>query len=127
MEAILNGSEKPADVIARGPHIYIPAEHKYKEAPGMITEFPREMFHETLGCKAANSKEEMTALESQGYRKQAYPAKPVAAESAAVGVDLSLMILQQQQQMQKQNEIIEKQGKQLEALMAAKTKKDSAA
>lgn len=127
MESVMNGTLKPADAIARGPHIYLEAEKKYKETPYTMQAFPRELYHQTEPPLIVNNDLEMEGAIARGFQKAAFPAKPLQPESASVGIDLNLLVLQQIQKMDKQNELIEKQGEQIKALMADKNKKKDAA
>ncbi len=106
----LNGVEKPADAIARGPHVYDPATRKYKEVQQTFSEYPKAMWqHETRKYKEAQSRDEEMELKSAGWQAKPFPeivAKPketVVAPSA----NLAEIILQQQQAMNKMQEQLE--------------------
>lgn len=123
MESVMNGVQKPSDVIAKGPHVYVEAEHKYREVPASRSEFPRAMYHETEGYMEANSKDHQEILETRGWQTNPFPVKPAKESPVAAGADLSLIVLQQRQAMDEQAKLLEQQGKQIAALMeAAETK-----
>jgi len=102
MEPILNGVQKPADVIARGSHIYDEATRKYKEVPYVPSEheYPRVMFHATEGEIFAQSREHELKLAEEGWRRNAYPAKVAKDTVTTPPADLALIVLAQQQQLQ---------------------------
>lgn len=114
---VLNGVQKPADMIARGPHEYIEAEHKYREKPATFKEYPRAMWHDDGGYTEAVSKDNQTALEAQGWSSKPFPVKVPQAVQAQ-GTDLALILLQQQQEMNKLKELVESQNKVIQASMA---------
>lgn len=96
----LNGVLKPADVIAKGPHVFNEATRKYEErSPTSPQPYPREMYHPDLDAVEATSNEHQSQLEAQGYRTTAFPAKPAKEPVSAVPVDYAALILSQQQQM----------------------------
>jgi hypothetical protein len=100
----LNGVLKPADVIARGPHVYDEATRKYKEVPAVHSEFPRAMWHETKGYCEAKSRENLMKLEAEGWQTKPFPEKPKKETVVAVSADLALIVLQQQQTMKDMQE-----------------------
>jgi hypothetical protein len=96
----LNGVMKPADVIAKGPHVYNPATRKYEEKTPIFSEYPRGMWHQTLGYKDVLSLDEQKKLQAEGWRTSPFPAPAVAKETVvAPAADLALIVLQQQQML----------------------------
>jgi hypothetical protein len=106
---VFNGVLKPADVIARGPHVFNEATRKYEEREQRYTEFPRAMWHATEGYQEAQSHEQMKHMEANGWQTKPFPAKVVAKETVvAPSADLALIVLQQQQTMKAMQEKLEK-------------------
>jgi hypothetical protein len=96
----LNGVMKPADVIAKGPHVYNPATRKYEEKTPIFSEYPRGMWHGALGYKDVLSLDEQKKLEADGWRTSPFPEKVVAKETVVTpAADLALIVLQQQQML----------------------------
>ena|SRR5579863_8392577 len=112
----LNGVVKPADVIARGPHIYNEATRKYEERAPIYSEFPRAMWHETDGYKEAHSREEQLKMEGAGWQTKPFPEKPAKDTVVASPVNLAEVLLTQELEM-----------KQLKQQLAALTEKPKAA
>lgn len=106
----LNGVVKPADTIAKGPHVFNENTRKYVELPQQaFAEFPRVMYHETEDAKCANGKEEQVQMEAAGWRTKAFPPKVVAKETVtAAPADLALIVLQQQQELKAMSEQLAK-------------------
>jgi hypothetical protein len=106
-QPVLNGVEKPADQIARGPHVFDEATRKYKELPQAFSEFPRAMWHQTLGYKEAGSREQKLQMESEGWSTSPFPAVATAKETTQTQAgDLAMIVLRQAEQMQKMQEQI---------------------
>jgi hypothetical protein len=117
---MLNGVQKPADVIARGPHRYDEATRKYVELPQSApSPYPRAMFHETLGASEAASPEQQRQMESERWKTTPFPPKPEKKENVvAPAADLALIVLQQQQTMKAQAEQMETMQRELAKLAA---------
>jgi hypothetical protein len=107
---VMNGVQKPADVIARGPHVYVESERKYKEASPVVSPWPRAMWHEDGGYTEARSLPHQKELEGKGWKTQPFPPKPVAAAAMPQSADLAMIVLQQQQ-------VLEQQARQIAQLM----------
>jgi hypothetical protein len=113
---VLNGVQKPADVIAKGPHIFDEATRKYKEIPQTFSEFPRAMWHQTLGYKEAQSREQKLHMESEGWSLTPFPAKVAKELIMAQSGDLAMIVLQQQATMQQQAELLQQMQEKLQSL-----------
>jgi hypothetical protein len=105
----LNGSVKPNDVIAKGPHVYDEATRKYIEKAAVVNEYPRAMWKVDGSYCEAQSKDHFEVLEMQGWKTK--PPKVQPKTEVAPNVDLTSILLQQQA-------LIEQQGKQIAQLMA---------
>jgi hypothetical protein len=106
---VLNGVEKPADVIARGRHVFDESTRKYKEVFDPPSEFPRAMWHQQLGYKEAQSREQKQQMEAEGWSITPFPSMAVVQPGPAVGSnDLALIVLQQAQQLQKMQEELQR-------------------
>jgi hypothetical protein len=104
----LNGVVKPADQIARGPHVWNEATRKYEERPAIFSEFPRAMWHETKGYAEAKDKNEQLKMQSEGWQTKPFPEKPKEKETiVAPAADLALIVLQQQQTMKAMQDQLE--------------------
>jgi hypothetical protein len=97
----LNGVQKPADVIARGPHKYNEATRKYEEIPFSVSEYPRAMWHhEKRLYQEAHSKAEQDAMQAEGWQTKPFAEQVAQKETVtAAPADLALIVLQQQQTM----------------------------
>ena len=108
---VLNGVLKPADQIARGPHVFNEATRKYEERPQTFSEYPRAMWnHEMRIQKDAISRQDQQAMESQGWSTKPFPEVMAKETVTAAPADLALIVLQQQQTMtamQKQLETLQ--------------------
>jgi hypothetical protein len=108
MEQILNGVQKPADVIARGPHVYVEAEHKYKEAPQQFREYPRALYHVEKGYIEAQSLEQEQSLKAEGWQRNPIVAKPI--QEAPKPTDASVV--------ESLSKLVEQQARQITSMMA---------
>lgn len=113
-----NGMQKPADVIAKGPHVYDEATRKYKEAPSIFSEYPRAMWNDDGGYIEARSLEHRKELEAKGWKIVQPPVKVAKENVQAPAADLALIVLQQQQEMKRLTELVESQKKTVETAMA---------
>jgi hypothetical protein len=105
---MLNGVQKPADAIARGPHRFDEATRKYVEIQPTFSEYPRAMWHATEGEGLAESKAQQVHMEANGWQAKPFPAKPVAKETVtAPAADLALIVLDQQRVMRQMQEKLE--------------------
>jgi hypothetical protein len=105
-----NHVQKPADVIARGPHVFDEASHQYKEIGTYQPSehvYPRAMFHQDLPDSTANSLAEQREMEAQGWSVKPSAAKPKKETVVTPSADLALIVLQQQQMMQQMKEKLE--------------------
>ena len=96
---ILNGVVKPADVIAKGPHVYNEATRKYEERPIVFKEYPRAMWHETEGYKEAQTSEDQLKMEAAGWQTHPFPEKPKKETVVTSPVNLAEVLLQQELEM----------------------------
>jgi hypothetical protein len=104
----LNGVEKPADQIARGPHVYDEATHKDRETPQTFSEYPRAMWHQTKGYAEALSREQQAHMESEGWSKTPFPTAAAKETVLAQSNDLAMIVLQQSQMLSAMQEKLAK-------------------
>jgi hypothetical protein len=98
-EPTMNGVLKPADAIARGPHVFDEATKKYKEVSGPWPHFPVIMFAaDGTSCEALNENHQRT-LVGEGWNLKPFPSKPAKETTVIPAPDLAMIILQQQETM----------------------------
>jgi len=116
----LNGVQKPADVIAHGPHRFNEATRKYEEIQNPpFYEYPKAMWHETEPYVEATSRAQEQELTAKGYRTKPFPPKAAAKDTTVVpAADLAMIVLQQNLTMQEQARQMETMQQELARLTA---------